>query len=179
MTNSSMQGGSGSDDPRMEIPVSDLEPGEQTLADDAIIGEGGLMEDFSVSSMTDNSLESTENAEPYSPPTDPVIMPLANDATGAEVIGGMSRAGGTAALEGLEDEYQGPVPDDLLADKVLAALRADALTSGLDVEVLARDGIVTLRGTVPSLDDAESAESVAGDVDGVLDVNEELTVEGR
>lgn len=177
MSNSNAGSGYAGDE-RVEIPATDLDPGEQTLADDAVIGEGGLTDDFSLDSMTDNSIMSTEQAEPYSPPTDPVIEPLANDATGAEVIGGMSRAGGIGELEGLEDDYQGPTPDDHLADKVLAALRADALTSALDVDVLVRDGIVTLRGTVPSLDDAQNAESVAGEVDGVLDVNEELTVQG-
>jgi osmotically-inducible protein OsmY len=37
--------------------------------------------------------------------------------------------------------------------------------------------LVTLRGTVQSLDDVESAEEVAARVPGVIEVSEELDVE--
>ena len=39
-----------------------------------------------------------------------------------------------------------------------------------------RDGIVRLRGIVPTLDDAESAEEVAGRVPTVIEILEELEV---
>ncbi|HMA37464.1 MAG TPA: BON domain-containing protein [Chloroflexia bacterium] len=66
--------------------------------------------------------------------------------------------------------------DDELAEKVTHALRNDAYTTDLDIDVEVEDGIVYLRGRVNSLDDVEQAEEVAGRVDGVVDVEEELEI---
>jgi osmotically-inducible protein OsmY len=39
-----------------------------------------------------------------------------------------------------------------------------------------RNGVVTLRGRVTSIDEAEEAEGIASDVPGVLEVNEQLEI---
>lgn len=52
-------------------------------------------------------------------------------------------------------------------------LREDAATTDLRVDVLVWDGVVRLRGTVPTLEDADNAEAVAARVPGV---REELEV---
>jgi hypothetical protein len=126
--------------------------------------------------VTDPML-ATEGAEPYFPPTDPVISPEANDEGGASVLGGLRPSE--------DDEYfqepdevavLAPETDDELAQAVYEELRADALTSGLDLEAYVQDGVVTLRGTVEHLDDAEAAQTVADRVPGVVEVVDELTV---
>ena len=68
--------------------------------------------------------------------------------------------------------------DEAIADAIRRELREDALTTDLTIRVTVRDGVAHLRGSVPSLDDAESAEEVAGRVPGVREVIEELDVAG-
>ena len=59
---------------------------------------------------------------------------------------------------------------------MLAALRADAATTDLIIDVTVRNGRVHLRGEVQTMQDAELAEEVAGRVPGIREVIEELTV---
>jgi len=130
--------------------------------------------DFTDDIGTSSSQRATEEAEPYFPPTDPVVRP----STGPEqlaIVGGfeatsMDDLEGAAGFDGRND--------DDLAQAVHRELREDALTTDLDVQVGARDGVVVLRGEVPSLEDAESAEEVAARVGGVREVREELTISG-
>ena len=58
-----------------------------------------------------------------------------------------------------------------------AASCAREATTDLDVRVSVNRGIVRLRGSVPSLDDAENVEEVAFRVEGVVDVMDELVIE--
>lgn len=122
-------------------------------------------------------MEASDEAEPWFPPTDPVIVPEGNDAGGASVLGGLRPANDEEFREGGTDLEDVVVPDDDLRLAVFEALATDALTSQLRIEVLAADGVVTLRGTVEHLLDAESAESVAGRVPGVVEVREELRID--
>ena len=61
--------------------------------------------------------------------------------------------------------------DDIRID-VLRELREDALTTDLRLEVNVINGIVFLKGTVQSVEDAENAEAVAGRVPGVVEVRD-------
>ncbi|MDQ3855286.1 MAG: BON domain-containing protein, partial [Chloroflexota bacterium] len=123
----------------------------------------------------ESAMTSAEEGEPWFPPTDPVIDPEGND------LGGASMAGSVLVtdddFDAAEDQPAVPVGDDELAGAVELALNADAQTNGLDIQVLVANGVVTLRGTVRSLDDVEAAEEVAARVEGVVDVTEELAVE--
>lgn len=66
-------------------------------------------------------------------------------------------------------------PDDAtLAANVKAKLAANAALSS--IAVTAKDGVVTLTGTVNSEADKSSAEQIAKGVDGVKSVTNELTV---
>ncbi len=121
--------------------------------------------------------ESTESGEPYTPPTDPVIVPEAQDEGGAsspgaplpdEIEGGEEATGEVTTLT-----------DDDLVYEATHALRADARTADLDLHVLVRDRVVTLRGTVRSLEDSEAAEEVVREVPMVRDVVDETVVEGE
>jgi osmotically-inducible protein OsmY len=129
------------------------------------------------SDVTSSTMIAAEEGIPYVPPTDPVVRPSTDEQTIA-VVGGF----GTASDEEFPDRLattdlgDAPPGDEDLRDEVLQALRADAATTDLVIAVTVRNGRVFLRGEVPSLDDAESAEEVAGRVPGIREVIEELSV---
>ncbi len=130
--------------------------------------------DFESDPGTTDVLDAVENGEVYFPPTDPVVRP-ANNMEGLVIQGGF-------ADTALDDPEGSPNParikynDEDIADRVIAALRNDAYTTDLAIDVDVEDGVVYLRGRVSSLDDVEQAEEVAGRVDGVEDVEEELEI---
>ncbi len=115
----------------------------------------------------------SDGDEVYVPPTDPVVA--AGEHGEVEVLGGFSTTAtdGVAPLPSASDNRLG---DEAIEDAVRAALRRDAATTDLDVEVLVRNGVAHLRGRVSDLDDADNAEDVASRVPGVLEVVEELEV---
>jgi len=59
---------------------------------------------------------------------------------------------------------------------VQTALMQDAQTQDYGIEVIDNNGIVTLKGVVPSLEASERAELIARDIDGVRAVFNELAV---
>ena len=102
--------------------------------------------------VQDDAAESVEQAEPYFPPTDPVMGE-----------GSLGETGGSG--------------DEALAELVRRALAEDAATTDLELEVDVRDRIATLRGHVPELTDTDNALAVAGRVRGIEDVVDEIEVE--
>lgn len=108
--------------------------------------------------------EDAEGAEPYFPPTDPVM----ND-RGREMIGGFERT----SMDTLEvdpstiDEEPG---DEALADAVRRELREDATTSHLRLDVDVRRGVVFLRGRGEDVEDEDNAAYVASLVPGIREV---------
>jgi hypothetical protein len=111
---------------------------------------------------------------PYFPPTDPVVRP-SDDPEGLEVVGGFA----PTAMDDPETETGVfPNTDDDLAEAVRRELIVDAATADLAgrIRVFARNGVVVLRGAVETLADAEEVEAVAGRVEGVVEVREELDV---
>jgi osmotically-inducible protein OsmY len=111
----------------------------------------------------------SEGEEVYVPPTDPP-----SDGAG-EVIGGFR-------LTAMDDERVarstiiGGSPDEAIREAVLRELREDAATTALEIDVEVYEGIVTLRGSVDDLLDAEAAEEVAARLPEVREVHEELDV---
>jgi hypothetical protein len=65
---------------------------------------------------------------------------------------------------------------DILVNAIESELRHDALTAALAIEVEVWDRVVHLRGVVPGHREAQAAESVAGRVDGVGLVADDLEV---
>jgi osmotically-inducible protein OsmY len=140
---------------------------------------GDLMED--VGAEASNVQEAVEEAEPYFPPTDPVVRPT-DDEQELEITGGWqdtsmdevaedpeldsSEAPPTSSIEGQRD-------DETVREDILRELRQDALTTDLSVDVEVIRGVAVLKGTVSSVDDAINAEEVARRVPGVKDVREE------
>jgi hypothetical protein len=115
--------------------------------------------------------EAVEEAEPYFPPTDPVVRVDENGET--------QIAGGFGTGEALERHptaaTRGAPSDEALEDLVHRALRLDAGTAQLHLKVGVLEGVVRLRGLIEDESDAESALAVAGDIPGVVDVIDELT----
>jgi len=111
--------------------------------------------------------------EVYVPPTDPVIAVNAHG--NVEVLGGFSETSDDQ-LAPIPSASDGKFGDEAIEDAVRAALRRDAATTDLEIEVLVRDGVAHLRGRVSDLDDADNAEDVASRVPGVREVLEELEV---
>ncbi len=121
---------------------------------------------------TSDSILATEEGIPYFPPTDPVVEPSGDDEE-LSIIGGF----GAVSYERSEDARPGQTfGDEQITDMVRRELREDAATTDFDIAVETRNGVVFLRGTVETLDDAENVEAVAGRVAGVVDVREELEV---
>lgn len=58
--------------------------------------------------------------------------------------------------------------------EVQTALMQDKLAGEYGIEVLDNNGIITLKGVVPSREVSERAEAVARDIDGVQGVINEL-----
>lgn len=72
--------------------------------------------------------------------------------------------------------YQEARADNYLAAAVNAALVRDRSLPALDIDVQARDGVVTLQGQVPSREMALRAVAVASNVPGVQVVQDQLRV---
>ncbi len=67
-----------------------------------------------------------------------------------------------------------PVYD--LPNQVQAVFSKDEEMQDSDIEVLDNNGIITLRGTVPTRAARDKAEALVRDMDGVVDVINELDV---
>jgi osmotically-inducible protein OsmY len=118
-----------------------------------------------------DATEAVEEAEPYFPPTDPVVR--VDDKGETRIAGGF---GTGEPLEQSSHAVTTDVPsDEALEDQVHRALRLDASTAQLQLKVGVVQSIVRLRGMIEDEADAESALAVAGDVPGVVDVIDELT----
>ncbi|HZU13600.1 MAG TPA: BON domain-containing protein [Chloroflexota bacterium] len=119
---------------------------------------------------TRDPIEATRDAEPYMPPTDSPVLPGGTESVHTGV------GFGTSALE--ETERGGPFHDDAdLQDEALLLLRQDSLTSRHNLIPHAVRGVITLRGIVSDIDDAEHAMSIVGEIEGVVDVVDEMTID--
>ena len=163
----------------VEVARSD-EIGDATIEDRAPLG-GSIVEPRDFSSQ--NILESADNAsgptgsletddvsdgdEVFVPPVDP---PRERD----EYLGGTQ----FSSMDDLsvERSSDGTLGDEAIRDAILRELREDSATTDLPIDVEVIQGMVTLRGRVPTIDDAEAAEEVAARVPGVVDVEEDLEV---
>lgn len=119
---------------------------------------------------TSDSMESVRDAEPYMAPTDPPVLPGGPE--GIHVGVGF----GTSSEEEAAGDRQ-PRGDEDIHDESLRALKNDSLTSRYPLEVDVRQGVVRLKGQVQSIEDAEHAASIVGNLPGVVDVVDETTLE--
>jgi osmotically-inducible protein OsmY len=69
-----------------------------------------------------------------------------------------------------------PVTDDFLVDTIRQKLAADQVVKGGAIEVVVKDGAVTLKGTVEEDRQKNKAEKIAKKVTGVKSVSNELKI---
>jgi osmotically-inducible protein OsmY len=74
---------------------------------------------------------------------------------------------------------RGAIPDALIAAKIGAELMADEAMRGADVSVNAEHGVVVLAGNVRSYEQAGIASAYAQREDGVMRVDNQLTLAPR
>jgi osmotically-inducible protein OsmY len=162
-----------------EVAVGDFPGAEPGTEDDEALEPG----DFTDQQILDDPLHAAgasgvdvdetqigEGEEVYVPPTDPV-----RDREG-EFIGGFQ----TTSMDSVQvppSALDGEPGDEAIAETILRELREDAATTDLDVQVAVDQGVAHLRGTVPTLLDAENVEEVAFRVEGVVDVIDRLKIE--
>lgn len=113
------------------------------------------------------ALDEDDTYFPTEPPIDPPIVPGGRD--NAEIPG--------ATEDGDLDSVPRRLGDAEITAAVRRLLRMDASTSTLSLVVHTHRGVVTLYGTVQSLDDADNATSVAAQAPGVLEVVDAMDVQ--
>ena len=69
-----------------------------------------------------------------------------------------------------------PVTDDFLIDTIRQKLAADQIVKGGAIEVVCKDGAVTLKGTVEEPAQKNKAEKIAKKVSGVKSVTNEIMI---
>jgi osmotically-inducible protein OsmY len=69
-----------------------------------------------------------------------------------------------------------PVSDDFLTDTIRSRLAADQIVKGGAIEVVVKDGAVTLKGTVEEDKQKSKAEKIAKKVSGVKSVANQIVV---
>jgi hyperosmotically inducible protein len=69
-----------------------------------------------------------------------------------------------------------PVTDDFLVDTIRQKLAADQVVKGGAIEVICKDGAVTLRGMVEDPAQKNKAEKIAKKVNGVKSVTNEIMI---
>jgi osmotically-inducible protein OsmY len=69
-----------------------------------------------------------------------------------------------------------PVTDDFLIDTIRQKLAADQIVKGGAIEVICKDGAVTLKGTVEEPAQKNKAEKIAKKVNGVKSVTNEIMI---
>jgi osmotically-inducible protein OsmY len=128
--------------------------------------------------QTDDPLVATEEGVPYVPPTDRVISEARGDEAGADVAGtAATDAGELERTDATQEPAGGSLPrDDELAADVVEALRASDVVAGDRIRVAARGARVVLSGEVESVDVLDEILGIAGDVAGVDEVVDEVTV---
>ena len=119
---------------------------------------------------TSDSAFAVSEGEPYTPAVDPPVLPGGRD--GIDVATGFG-------LSSDEEASEEPAPrgDEDIVDEVMLTLRQDSVASTYSFEVGVRDGFVTLRGTVGSLDEVEHILSVVSQLPGVVDVIDETILQ--
>jgi BON domain len=148
-------------DDRLPLPSED----EGDLADEPREG------------ITDDPLVATEEGVPYEPPYDRVLDPRGS---GVDVAGTDDTDAGELERDDMIQVDDGALPrDDKLEADVLEALRASDVTSGDRIRISVIGSRVHVQGEVESVEVLDEILGIVGDVVGVDEVLDELSVSGQ
>jgi osmotically-inducible protein OsmY len=139
----------------------------------------GDLVDEPADGQTDDHLVASEEGVPYVPPTDRVISEARKSESGADVAGtAESDAGELEREDGVQPE-DGALPrDDELQADVIEALRSSDVPAGDRIRIAVVGSVIHVRGEVESVDVLDEILGIVGDVVGVDEVVDELTVTG-
>jgi len=129
---------------------------------------------------TDDVMEAVEEGYTYIPPIDPPTVPSPDgDYQNAVIASGLGVSSRDEPYD--TDHHQTFLTaDDEIVARVREAIRADSSTSAYAgrIAIEARRGVVRLRGLVDDMMDSDNLLAVAGDVNGVDEVVDELDIRG-
>lgn len=139
---------------------------------------GDLLED-PAGGVTDDYLVAREEGIPYVPPTDRV-MSEARGAEGVDYAGTDETDAGELEREGdlIQPEDGGLPRDDELQADVIEALRSSDVPAGESIRIAVTGARVHVQGEVESVDVLDEILGIVGDVVGVEEVLDEVTVTG-
>lgn len=139
----------------------------------------GDLVDTPAEGQTDDHLVASEEGVPYVPPTDRVISEARASESGADVAGTAgSDAGELEREDGVQPE-DGALPrDDELQADVIETLRSSDVPAGDRIRIAVVGSVAHVRGEVESVDVLDEILGIVGDVVGVEEVVDELTVTG-
>jgi hypothetical protein len=121
--------------------------------------------------------EAQEQGLVYTPPTDPPVLP-SDDPQGAEIAAGFATSMEEYGPDVVDLPERVDNNDEDLVQDVLTMLRNNSETSHLtEVQVAVRNGVVYLRGNVVSQDDISLVDEMVRDMEGVVDVENDLDVD--
>ena len=141
--------------------------------------DGGDLVNEPREGMTDDPLVATEEGVPWTPPTDRVISEPRDDGAGPDVAGtDATDAGELERADAIQPDDGLAARDDELGADVLEALRASDVPAGDRIRVRAEGSRIILTGEVESIDILDEILGIVGDVPGVEDVTDEVTITG-
>jgi hypothetical protein len=141
--------------------------------------EGDLVHE-PIAGVTDDALVAREEGVPWTPPTDRVLSEVRGDESGPDTAGTAPDDEGELERDDsitIGDATALPSGEELLAD-CLEALRRSDVVAGDRIRLSVDGGIVTVYGTVESVDVLDEILSIVGDVPGVDEVRDEVVVAG-
>ncbi len=139
---------------------------------------GDLIEE-PASGETDDYLVAREEGVPYVPPTDRVISEARESESGVDVAGTDETDAGELEREDAIQPEDGALPrDDELRADVVSALRASDVPAGDRIRIAVTGSRVHVAGEVESVDVLDEILGIVGDVVGVDEVLDEVTVTG-
>lgn len=141
----------------------------------------GALESLTIDDLrageTDDPTVAAQEGLAWIPPTDPPLATSADDPQGAAVAAGF---GSSALDEPYDFDHRSELPDQEgdMAARVREALRADAATNRYadEIAIGAVGNRVALRGVVDDIEDSDNLLDVAGRVEGVDEVIDELEI---
>ena len=140
--------------------------------------EGDLVEEPR-EGMTDDPLVASEEGVPYDPPSDRVLSEARVEVAGPDVAGtDESDAGELERDDSIQAEHRALPRDDELQADVVEALRASDVPAGDRIRVGAAGSTVIVSGEVESMEVLDEILGIVGDVRGVDEVVDQLTVPG-
>ena len=140
--------------------------------------DGGDLLDEPRSGVTDDYLVAREEGLPYVPPVDRVLSE-SRGAEGVDYAGtDDTDAGELEREDGIQPDDGGLPRDDALQADVVEALRSSDVPAGDRIRIAVTGARVHVRGEVESVDVLDEILGIVGDVVGVEEVLDEVTVTG-